>query len=47
MSSNLLIALELLLVLGIALGIGLWELRSLRRYRDEPRRPDRGRAETD
>jgi hypothetical protein len=37
-SSGLLIGLELLLVLGVALGIGFWELRSLRRYKDdEPR----------
>jgi hypothetical protein len=42
MSSDVLIALELLLVLGVALGIGFWELRSLRRYKDRPPRDDRG-----
>jgi hypothetical protein len=47
MDSNILIGLELLLVLGLALGFGLWELRSLRRSKPsrEPRRRRRARRD--
>lgn len=36
MSSGLLIALELTLVLGVVLGLAVWELWSLRRDRRKP-----------
>jgi hypothetical protein len=35
MNSSTIITLEILLVLGLVVGWGLWELRSLRKFREQ------------
>jgi hypothetical protein len=35
MSSSTIITLEILLVLGLVVGWGFWELRSLRKFREQ------------
>lgn len=39
MSGSILALLELLLVFGLLLGFGIWQLRSVRK-KPEPKRPD-------
>jgi hypothetical protein len=41
MSSGLIIALEMTLVLGVVIGFAVWELISLRRDRKRSKNPDR------
>jgi hypothetical protein len=38
MSSSVIITLEILLVLGVVVGFGAWELVKLKRYRDQEKK---------
>ena len=40
MSSSLIITLEMLGVLGVVVGFGIWELYALRRDKKKSKRPD-------